>query len=104
MTLLSLAGHVLLRPPRRWFESAASSNKRGQYPCEGGRVVPEVLVCEEAKQLRDDIAVVRVMVDAALHHGLDHRLVDACTSVYRERHERLEELEELELARSGRSR
>jgi hypothetical protein len=56
-------------------------------------------VREDADQLRNDIEVVRVMVDAALDHGLDHRLVDACTSVLRERHERLDELE---LAHSSR--
>jgi hypothetical protein len=61
--------------------------------------VPQALIGAEAEQLRDDIEVVRVMVDAALDHGLDHRLIDACTSVLRERHERLEELE---LASSGR--
>jgi hypothetical protein len=61
--------------------------------------VPQALLVEEEEQLRDDIEVVRVMVDAALDHGLDHRLVDACTSVLRERHERLEELE---FERSGR--
>jgi hypothetical protein len=55
--------------------------------------VPQALAGEEAEQLRDDIEVVRVMVDAALEHGLDHWLVDACTSLLRERHERLEELE-----------
>jgi hypothetical protein len=55
--------------------------------------VPQALAGEEAEQLRDDIEVVRVMVDAALDHGLDHRLLDACASVLRDRHERLEELE-----------
>jgi len=40
-----------------------------------------------------------VLVDAALDHGLDHRLVDTCTGVLRERHERLDALE---LERSGR--
>ncbi len=61
--------------------------------------MPQTLVREEAEQLRDDIEVVRVMVDAALDHGLDYRLIDACSSVLRERHERLEELE---LERTGR--
>jgi hypothetical protein len=75
------------------------SNKRGQHPAKEVRVVPQTLVREEAEQLRDDIEVVRVMVDAALDHGLDHRLIDACAGVLRERHERLEELE---LERTGR--
>jgi hypothetical protein len=61
--------------------------------------VPQTLIREEAEHVGDDIEVVRVMVDAALDHGLDRRLVDACASVLRERHERLEELE---LERSGR--
>jgi hypothetical protein len=61
--------------------------------------LPQTLVPEDAEQLRDDIEVVRVMVDAALDHGLDHRLVDACASVLRERHARLEELD---LERGGR--
>jgi len=61
--------------------------------------VPQALVLEEAEQLRDDIEVVRVLVDAALDHGLDHRLVDACAGVLREGHERLDALE---LERSGR--
>ena len=75
-------------------------NKTRQHPAKEVRVVPQTLVREEAEQLRDDIEVVRVMVDAALDHGLDHRLVDVCTSVLRERYERLEELE---LERSGRA-
>ena len=48
---------------------------------------------EEAEQLRDDIEIVRVMIDAALDHGLDHRLLDACASVLRDRQERLGQLE-----------
>jgi hypothetical protein len=55
--------------------------------------VPKSPADEEMEQLRDDVEVVRVMVDAALDNGLDPRLLDACASVLRDRHERLAELE-----------
>jgi hypothetical protein len=62
--------------------------------------VPRSPTGEEAEQLRDDIEIVRVMMDAALDHGLDHRLLDACASVLNDRRERLEKLE---LERSSRA-
>ena len=83
-------------------------NRRGRaidqtalHPAGEVRVVPRSPVDEEAEQLLDDIEIVRVMIDAALDNGLDHRLVDACTSVLRERRERLEELELAGSSRAG---
>ena len=63
--------------------------------------MPRSLAGDEAEQLRDDIEIVRVMIDAALDNGLDHRFLDACASVLHDRRARLEELEvrEFELTR-----
>ena len=55
-------------------------------------VAPQSRAGEDAEQLRDDIEILRLMVDAALDNGLDHRLLAACTSVLRDRKERLERI------------
>jgi hypothetical protein len=47
----------------------------------------------EADQLRDDIALLRTIVDSALDAGHDDTLLRAAAGVLRERKERLEELE-----------
>lgn len=47
----------------------------------------------EADQLREDIALLRTIVDAALDAGQDDVLLRAAADVLRERKERLEELE-----------
>lgn len=47
----------------------------------------------EADQLRDDIALLRTIVDAALDAGHDDALLRAAADVLRERKERLAELE-----------
>lgn len=80
------------------FGSRRSSN-HGCSPATEVLIVSQTLVGEEAVQLPADVNFVRMVVDTALVHGLDRRLVDECTSLLRERHERPEELE---LERTGR--
>ena len=46
----------------------------------------------EADQLREDIALLRTIVDAALDGGHDDALLRAAADVLRERKERLEEI------------
>jgi hypothetical protein len=48
---------------------------------------------DEAAQLRDDIAVLRGMIDGALDEAGDRALFLACTQILRERLVRLEAIE-----------
>lgn len=50
---------------------------------------------DDADQLRDDITMLRVLIDAALDMGMgaEDAILRACTEILREREERLELLE-----------
>ncbi|HZG35498.1 MAG TPA: hypothetical protein VEY87_06590 [Gaiellaceae bacterium] len=50
----------------------------------------------DADDLRDDVHLLRTLIDAALDNGADHRLLHALSDVLRDRRERLEQLEQLE--------
>jgi hypothetical protein len=50
-------------------------------------------VADEPDQLRDDIRVLRSIVDAALDRGYDRHTLSACVELLNERRDRLAQIE-----------
>jgi hypothetical protein len=61
------------------------------------RVHTRTVQGDDIQQLRDDIRILRVLLDAALDRGADELLLRACASILSERRRRLEQLEPREL-------